>query len=495
MKTTFLTILFTLSVCAINAHTDDGNLFSLFPPIISHKVPLKKDGAVVLYDKSFTSTLVGAIDTVWQHVEPHPGKQDVISNPLFAASDGSFYLASTRNGGFLTKISNNGTIEWTINRNFSGDTTIKYFTQFMDISELSNGDIIACGSEGICPPAFPQLMANVPNRFIISQDGIVKEERTTRSFFSTLLYPRPIYSIFPATKIFIENKPDSIVLFSMDTSLTTINNTITFGDEYKSNNHTFIGIKPYDSSSFIFAYQGIRPKPDSLFSMILLRFSRTFELLNRSIIYTKAVGDVDVYHDGSFLIVTRGAKYRVHLTKLDRNANVLWDREPAMLKDIPLSNFKVTKSPKGGFIITGEIFPQNNDGSINGISEERKGFIGKLNDEGECLWYYTTGRQLFRNTIQNFAEADNGDIITVCNSVNTGSTFDAETYMQITRLRPKATSVNEQPAASDGIELYPNPTSTSFTLSGVEGVASVRLVILKRNYFAILSLKLHNFVL
>jgi ligand-binding sensor domain-containing protein len=36
--------------------------------------------------------------------------------------------------------------------------------------------------------------------------------------------------------------------------------------------------------------------------------------------------------------------------------------------------------------------------------------------------------------------------------------------------------VSEQPAESTSIHLYPNPTSTSFTLSGLEGVSSVRLV-------------------
>jgi hypothetical protein len=41
-------------------------------------------------------------------------------------------------------------------------------------------------------------------------------------------------------------------------------------------------------------------------------------------------------------------------------------------------------------------------------------------------------------------------------------------------LAPNA--VSEQPAESDGIHLFPNPTSTQFTLSGVEGVASVRVV-------------------
>ncbi|MBS1537311.1 MAG: T9SS type A sorting domain-containing protein [Bacteroidetes bacterium] len=41
---------------------------------------------------------------------------------------------------------------------------------------------------------------------------------------------------------------------------------------------------------------------------------------------------------------------------------------------------------------------------------------------------------------------------------------------------PEVSGVNEQSAESDGIRLFPNPTSTSFTLSGVEGIASVRIV-------------------
>jgi photosystem II stability/assembly factor-like uncharacterized protein len=42
---------------------------------------------------------------------------------------------------------------------------------------------------------------------------------------------------------------------------------------------------------------------------------------------------------------------------------------------------------------------------------------------------------------------------------------------------PNVLRVNEEPTIiNNGIHLYPNPTSTSFTLSGVEGVSSVRLV-------------------
>jgi hypothetical protein len=466
-------ILFILSVCGTKAHTDDS-LYYKCKFVLAPKIPTIKDVARILYNRNFITTFSGAIDTVWQRIEDHPGKQDVITNPLFAAADGNIYMSSTRFGGFLTKIKDNGIIEWTLDRNFSGDTSKKYYMQFQDISELSNGDILVFGSEGTSNPSFEFLQNNVPNFVIISPNGVVKEEKTTRNLLKSTPNPRPIYKLFPETRLFPSYSKDSITLFSMDTTLAQVKSVLTFNNEYKYVPSGYRDPVVYDSNSFIFPYQGMRPKPDSVWSMIFLRFSNNYELLNRIILYTGAVADVAVSKTGEYFVVTRSTNFRVHITKLDRNGNVLWNKEPDNLKDFPFDILRIKKSIKGGFIITGELYQKNQNGFVDDRIEERTAFIGKLSEEGECEWYYTTGRKNFRNIIQHFAELDNGDIITVCNSICI-DIFE-ETPMQITRLRPKATSVNEQPAASDGIELYPNPTSTSFTLSGVEGVASVRLV-------------------
>jgi len=471
-------IIFILSVFACESQTD-SNSVSIYRHILSHKVHKNKDGTQILFDKNFVSTLGGAVDTVWQHIEPNPGKQDAISTSLFAASDGSFYLASMKDGGFLTKISTTGQVEWTLDRNFSEDTD-KYSTLFGGIFERSNGDIIAYGSEGQIVPGIGFFTDAVPNRLIISPDGVVKEEKSARNTF-TAFYgnygPIKQYQPFSDTRVYLEHKSDSIILYSMDTSLSVIDSKIGIANEYyKGPFIGYGGVIGYDSNSFIFSYQGIKPKPDSLFSMIFLRFSKKFELLNRLIVYTKAIGDVAIYNDGGYLIMTRGTNYRTHLTKLDRNGVVLWDREPNILKDIPLYNFKLTKSSKSGFIITGEMYQKSSNGSFNTNKEPHTGFIGKLNDEGECEWYYTTGRENYWNIIQNFAEANNGDIITVCNSINTSETFEKETPMVIVRLRPRATSVSEQPEQPDGITISPNPASTSFTISGIEGVTSVKIL-------------------
>jgi hypothetical protein len=91
-------------------------------------------------------------------------------------------------------------------------------------------------------------------------------------------------------------------------------------------------------------------------------------------------------------------------------------------------------------------------------------------DNNSWTTYSTVNSPLPNNNVQ-LVFADSKDNIWF--STNRESGVFNENGLSIP-LAPSA--VEEQPAPYEGIHLYPNPTSTSFTLSGVEGVSSVRLV-------------------
>ena len=113
MKNILTTSLLLMSICISQGMSQ-----------VQPTVPLVKGGtSLAQYDLNFITTTVGAVDTVWQKIYPNPGNKDVTSEALFRASDGSFYLSSLRTGGYLTKFTNDGTIEWTIDRDYDSDDT------------------------------------------------------------------------------------------------------------------------------------------------------------------------------------------------------------------------------------------------------------------------------------------------------------------------------------------------------------------------------------
>lgn len=461
-------IIFLLIVSSLNAQSKNSNHSSNITKFSPSNVDNK-----LLVDKDFSTLLFGSIDTVWQKVEIIPELKGIITNQFFTASDGSFYFESIKFGGFVTKINSLGEIEWSINRNFSGDTS-KYYTQFKLISENPNGDITVYGNEG---KANPRLTKTYPIKIVLSPSGMIKEEISTRNTFLSPVLNHLAFSIYLDTKIFLNPiRMDSLLFFTLDTSFTKIQNNIYFVNDYANDPFFGIrGIKEYDNTSFLFVSQGTYPKPDSTMSMTLLKFSREYEILQRIIIHTGGVADVAVYDDGTFMVVSTNTKGIISTAKYDKTGNLLWKKEPKVLNKFALANFNLKKGKTNGFFVCGEIYPNSTDGSVNYFTDERLGYIIKLNDEGECEWYYTSGKKDLRNTIQSFAEAENGDIVFVCNSLNTNS--DQDTPMQITRLRPKAMSVDEQTSLSDGgITLFPNPTSSAFTIASNEIIESLKIV-------------------
>ncbi|MBI3258554.1 MAG: T9SS type A sorting domain-containing protein [Ignavibacteriae bacterium] len=465
-------IFWVFVVSSLAAQTENGS-YSLFNTESDPYNKVGKDYAHVLGNTTFTTTLNGAIDTVWQHTEERPEQNSIITNQFLAASDGSFYFASYRFGGFLTKINSNGEIEWTIDRCFSGDTS-KYYTEFKNISELPNGDILVYGSEG--KKGF-QLYQLYPIRFIISPDGIIKEEKSMRGLLALAIPNHRVNAIFPDTRIYMNiYRRDSLSFFEVDTSFTKIQSNILFKNEYAQDPFFSGGGRaiPYDDTSFIFINYGTF-LGDTAASAVLLRFSREYKQLNRTVIRPLGVV-MSAYNDGALLILRNDEKRKINIAKYDIQGSVLWDKQPEMLKSFFFDNFNIKRGNNGGFIVCGEIYPPVGDGSIHYSIEERHGIVFKLNDEGECEWYYTIGKKDLRNTIQSFAEASNGDVVFVCNSLSlTGD--PVSTPMQITRLRHTITGVIEQPVTpKDNISIYPNPTSTTVTISGIEGSTSVRIM-------------------
>ncbi|MBS1538215.1 MAG: T9SS type A sorting domain-containing protein [Bacteroidetes bacterium] len=94
---------------------------------------------------------------------------------------------------------------------------------------------------------------------------------------------------------------------------------------------------------------------------------------------------------------------------------------------------------------------------------------GLLKYDGSTWTVFNTSNSLLPDNDVQWVGADRyGNIWFVCKEM-----FGAMNEEGIPFL---VNAVSEQPSESDGIHLFPNPTSTQFTLSGVEGVASVRVV-------------------
>lgn len=468
-----IAFLFIVIVSSSTGQTDTNSFF-LQKNKRNPYTTIHKGCAQILDNNNFITTFSGAIDTVWQHIEDRPEENSVITNQFLAASDGSFYFLSYLFGGTIVKINAYGAIEWTIDRNFSGDTS-KYYTEFKNISELPNGDILVYGSEGKLKSF--QLYQIYPIRFIISPAGIIKEEKSMRGLLVKPISNDLVNTIFPDTRIYMNiNRRDSLAFFEVDTSFTKILANVMFKNDYAQDQSFFGGGRTiqYDDTSFIYINLGTFPS-DTAASTVLLRFSRKYKILDRMIIRPIGI-QIGVYNDGSFLILRSDKKAKIHISKYDRNGTLLWEKQPEMLKDFLFDGFNIKRGNSGGFIVCGEIYPPVGDGSIHYSVDERHGIVLKLNDNGECEWYYTAGKKGLRNTIQAFAEASNGDIVFVCNSLGLSSP-PASTPMQITRLRPKTTRVSEQPSvSSDNFSIYPNPTSATVTISGIEGNTTVHIM-------------------
>ncbi|MBS1538600.1 MAG: T9SS type A sorting domain-containing protein [Bacteroidetes bacterium] len=180
--------------------------------------------------------------------------------------------------------------------------------------------------------------------------------------------------------------------------------------------------------------------------------------------------------DGGFAVVAlnnlpeNDTAYTI-LRKYDMNGNVVFTKKYALnLWNAPT---QIAESSLGNIFIGG--FTQNND-TYHLDPKVSDYFVIKTMSNGELIWK------------DSFGDADSGDRIkamsivddyTILISGYTGlltNSSPVTTNAVTLKLTDLASAVSEQPAEPDGIHLFPNPTSTQLTLSGVEGVASVRVV-------------------
>lgn len=466
MKNILTTSLLLMSICISQGMSQ-----------VQPTVPLVKGGtSLAQYDLNFITTTVGAVDTVWQKIYPNPGNKDVTSEALFRASDGSFYLSSLRTGGYLTKFTNDGTIEWTIDRDYDSDDTTnpKILSKFLQISERANKDIVLYGLEGLKYQNSIFFGMKMPERTTISPNGIVVEKKSSRGILESYSFDF-VYSVFSDKVFYVHPVEKFFTVKSVDADMTKVIDSITVNSELTTGDRSaFRGIFPYSDNTFIACYSGYTPK--YVYSMAVLQYSRDFTLLKKNIIPSGTFSSVLPDEQGNFLVSAKDDNYELVLKKFDKDGKVLWERKPKIVQDLRFRDCTLEKSATGGYILRSELYTKTSEGKADYNNEERYALIGKVSEEGEVLWYYTTGRARYWNIIRNFAETPEGDIVFVCNSINTFGSFDAETPMQITRLRPRASSVGEESVISQDITISPNPASTTFTISGIDNISEIKVM-------------------
>lgn len=424
---------------------------------------------------TYTTVLHGAIDTVWRYV--YPSIQAFTYPSLFVSSDGSMYMpGDSPLGGALSKLNANGTIEWTIDRFDHKDPSIKYFNSFVRFSEQPNGDIISYGGEGTAFGGY------VPYKIVFKPDGTILEEKSTRSMIDSLGsagFSMPTFTnILPEETLYqlpLNSVTMNLPFYTMDLDLTIKKR------EFKvyTGMDDFAGpdIIPYKNGTFIIAVQGKSVKEPN-YHISFKQYTTDFELLKETIIPTNGASKFVVTDNNSIMIassITTDNSKPLHLRKIDENGKELWQKVVDGLKDIPLKVNGLYTTRDGGFVVAGETWPRKSDGSINYDSPGRMGFITKVSSDGELQWYYTSGREGLWNRIFCVAETSNGDFITVSNSGIAGKIIEEESK-EIVRLRPKTSSINEAASELQSVNLSPNPTSTSFTISKTSSNCALRIV-------------------
>ncbi len=174
--------------------------------------------------------------------------------------------------------------------------------------------------------------------------------------------------------------------------------------------------------------------------------------------------------DGNFIVVTseplKNNSNSIIFRKYDRNGTLL--NNTTITIDMVHTVNSVVELPSGDILIGGT--------SNTNVTVNSDFLILRTSSTGTLLWGETFGDSNIGDGITNLNVVDDHTFI-ISGYTNTGIDQYATTSKAVViKANDLISSVNVQPAASDGIELYPNPTSTSFTLSGLEGVASVRLV-------------------
>lgn len=432
----------------------------------------------------YITSLKGNVRVVWKHV--NPVLKGITFPSLYSARDGGVYMQGfSGNGGTFSKIDENGIILWMIDRYDHKDPAIKYFTSFEQCSELQDGSIQIYGGEGTSSGF---VSGYIPKKMIISPTGIILEEKSTRSMISTLgssgVSIPTFTNIIPDEILFslgiefydVDDK-SALKLYSMDTELTQRKKVLkieTGMTEFEG----VSGVLPFKDGTFLVALEG-KSVEQPMFHIAFFQYGGDFSFMKKTIIPTNGNSKLVIGDNNSIVIassITSSTSKPLHLRKLDQNGSQLWEKVVDGLKDIPIQVNKLFTAKDGGFIVTGETWSRKTDGAVDYENEARAGIITKLSPDGDLLWYYTTGRAKLWNRIIGVAEATNGDIITVCNSGRTMSTFDYDESMEIVRLRPTTSSLMDEMSLDQNIlTLAPNPAHTNITISCPGNISTVRL--------------------
>ncbi|MBS1538550.1 MAG: T9SS type A sorting domain-containing protein, partial [Bacteroidetes bacterium] len=153
------------------------------------------------------------------------------------------------------------------------------------------------------------------------------------------------------------------------------------------------------------------------------------------------------------------------LRKFDSTGNLLFTKSytPTLRSLV----YSIKETPSSDFFLVGY-------GHDNSENKYNKYLVIKTTASGDIVWSDLFGETTTGNMIFDIAVVDDHSIL--LGGLDNYLVRVNQSHAVVMKMRDKAAAVSEQPAASDGIHLFPNPTSTQFTLSGVEGVASVRVV-------------------
>ncbi|MFN8359319.1 MAG: T9SS type A sorting domain-containing protein [Candidatus Kapaibacterium sp.] len=406
---------------------------------------------------------------------------------LYPSRDGNFFLQGfSGRGGTFSKIDDKGTMIWTIDQYDHNDNSAKFFASFEQCSELSDGTVQVYGGEGVLSGV---VSGYVPKKLLISSNGVILGETSTRHMVDTLgssAFGIPTFTnIVPGEILFcrgvefydVDDK-SALILYSMDTELRQRKNILRI-ETGMSEFAGISGVLPYTGGTFLVALQG-KSAEQPIFHIAFFQYKNDYTLIKKTIIPTNGNSQFVVTDNYSIVIassITTATNKPLHLRKIDQNGAQLWEKVVDGLKDIPLKVNNFYTSKDGGFIVTGETWFRKADGSVDYNNGARTGIIIKLTADGELLWYYTTGRENLWNRMFAVAEADNGDIITVCNSGHTLSARDYDESMEIVRLRPTSSSVKDEKSfdENNALSLAPNPANSTITITCPGNISSIRV--------------------
>ena len=406
-------------------------------------------------------------------VSPLNGKNSYI---MISTSDGGALCSGNidSNNAIITKLSSTGIIEWKtiLNKDSSIDITT--------ISEVEGSKYLACGyiygsgnyqfqidailyaalldNNGTIQWRMP--IATPSNRKYFSDfNPLIKCTNEKYALLTTKIFNGQTYKILPALRFY---NPNGLL----------IKETL------------------YDSlhSSMFYVHPFFQTKDNGFVGLVHGEIGvTTFEQLwrldsNGGILWKKEFTDVSYstfsYYssmielsDGGFFVATTALVNSpdttfIILRRFDNNGNEIIKKKYGIRRLNAITQMQQTP---------------NQDVVMIGYSHNGSQYSGS----DICLFRVgPTGKLRWQETFGDSTTGDYGNSISVVDDhtfyigCGTGKTEDPYTGTRpvVFKISDLVSAVSEQPEPSDGITISPNPSSTSFTISGIEGVTSVKIL-------------------